>query len=82
MTASESGVFNWSTVFRTNTLRQMAENTPTDMEELRKIEGITNNNIERFGDKRMLDITSKYAGMISCKFNPYLKHLKGKGLNP
>ena len=62
-------MFNWSTVFRANTLRQMAEKTPTNMEELREIEGITNNNIGRFGDDRMLDITAKFSVMISCKFS-------------
>ena len=69
LSASESGVFNWSTVFRTTTLGQMAEMTPTSLEELRKIEGVTNTNIARLGDDRMLEITAKYAAMFACKFD-------------
>ena len=60
-------------MFRTTTLGQMAELTPTSLEDLRKIEGVTNTNIGRLGDDRMLEITAKYAAMAACKLDCLLE---------
>ena len=68
ITAREHNVKNVMNMFPPAMLRQLAEKTPLDVEEMAtKIDNLPRHKIEKYGGDRFLRVTTKYYCMIASK---------------
>lgn len=64
----KSSTVNFFNIFSYNLLKALSEKLPTCQNDLLKVEGMTFNKVRQYNAERFLEITTKYAALIECKF--------------